>query len=245
MIKRLVITSILSFLIIISFTLMLYSRILSENAILASLDEIGYYDYAKEDIMKKLEMELPNKELKFSYDKYVTKELIKKDIKTILNNYYNKSDNNIKKDFYDNVIINFNESDENIKSLVNNLASTYYNNLFRVDKLDKVIDDLPLKDSYRGFSFVFFTATLLLIALFIENTSVYNSFIASGFIFLIPKALVKLSDVLKDFYYYNNSLSYFIKMYSYNIIDTYFKYGIVLIVIGLIGLIIHLFRKDN
>ena len=246
MIKKILITSLISILIVVSFTLMLYSKVLSESEILKQLDEMNYYEYVYKDIMEKLEVELPNKDLAYIYNKYVTKDQIRKDVKNILDNYYTKSNTNIKKEFYNNIIKNFkNQNDENIKSLVNVLANTYYNNLFRTDKFDQAIKLLPLKDSSRGLAFISLIAAIILIAKYIKEIDVYNSFIVSGIVFLIPKIFIILRDVLKNFYYFNNSLSYFIKMYGYSIINTYFKYGILLIIIGLIGFIIQLFRKDN
>ena len=236
MLKRLILTVTLSIFICVSFTLMLYSKVLSENDILDVLDNIDYYDYAYKDIMKKLEVELPNSDLTYVYDKYITKDKIKKDIKNILDNYYIKENNNIKKEFYEVVFKNFgSKDDENIKSLVNNLSDIYYNNLFRIDKLDGYIKKLPLKESSRGWAFVTLAITIFLIISFRKEIIIYNAFIADGLIFLLPKIFIIFKDVLKNFYYYNNNMSYFIKMYGYNIINIYFKYGLVLLVIGIIG----------
>lgn len=246
MMKKILITSIISILIVVSFTLMLYSKVLSEKEILRQLDEMNYYDYAYKDIIDKLELELPNKDLAYIYNKYVTKDQIKKDVKTILDNYYIKGNNNIKKEFYNNVIKNFkNQKDENVKSLVNTLADVYYNNLFRTDKFDQAIKMLPLKNSSKGLAFISLVIAIVLIAKYIKEIDVYNSFIVSGIAFLVPKVIITLRDVLKNFYYYNNSLSYFIKMYGYNIISTYLKYGVLLLIIGVTGFVIQLFHKDN
>ncbi len=246
MIKKILITSVISILIIVSFTLMLYSKVLSEKEILRQLDEMSYYDYAYKDIMEKLELELPNKDLAYIYNKYVTKDQIKKDVKTILDNYYIKGNNSIKKEFYNSVIKNFkNQKDENVKSLVNTLADVYYNNLFRTDKFDQAIKLLPFKDSSKGLAFISLVVVIVLIAKYIKEIDVYNSFIVSGVVFMMPKVIITLRDVLKNFYYYNNSLSYFIKMYGYNIINTYLKYGVFLLIIGVTGFVIQLFRKDN
>jgi len=246
MIKRLIMTILLSILIIISFILMSYSRLLSETEVLNKLDEMNYYDYAYKEINSKLELELPNKDLSYVYKDYVTKERIKEDVRSILDNYYNKENDSIKSNFYNNVIKKFkNNGDNNIKSLVNSLSDTYYNNLFRIDKLNKVIKFLPLKDSSKGLSFVLLAVTIFLIISFIKDISIYNSFVVSGLIFLMPKIFIHFKNIIKNFYYYNNTLSYFIKMYGYNIINTYFKYGLILLAIGLIGIFIHALRKDN
>ncbi len=246
MIKKLLLTIILSVLIIVSFTLMLYSKLLAESEILKQLDEMNYYDYAYKDITSKLEQELPNNELKYVYDKYVTKDKIKSDIKSILDNYYNKENDSIEKEFYNNVFKNFGSKDnENIKSLCNTLANTYYNNLFKIDKLSKIIKLLPFKNASKGLAFVFLAATIFLIVLFHKNIAIYNSFIVTGILFLIPKLFILLKDIIKNFYYYNNTLSYFIKMYGYNIINTYFKYGLILLIVGVIGLTLNLLHKDN
>ena len=244
--KRLILTIVISILILISFSLMIYSKISSETEILKKLDEMNYYDHAYEDILKKLKGELPNSELSYVYEKYVTKARIKKDIKNILDNHYNKEDNGIKKNFYDHVFKEFgSKDDENIKSLCNSLADTYYNNLFRIDKLDKFVKLMPLKNSARGLAFIFLFVTIFLIALAIKNMSIYNSFIVSGLIFLLPKCFILIKDIFKNFYYFNDGITYFIKMYGYSIINTYFKYGLLLLAIGIIGIIIKLFRKAN
>lgn len=240
MIKKLAITLALSLLITSSFTMILYSKIASEREVLNKLEEINYYDYAYKDIMSKLEIELPNNELTYVYNKYVTKDRIKKDIKSILDNYYNGENNGIKKEFYNNVIKNFdNKKDENIKSLVNSLANTYYNNLFRIDKLKNILESMPFKNSSKALAIVTLTAMIFLLVLFIRESAIYNSFIVSGLIFLLPKIFIKMSDVIKDFYYFNNNLSYFLKMYAYNVIAIYFRYGVIILVVGIVGFVIH------
>ena len=245
MIKKLALTVVFSLLIIISFTLILYSRVTSENDILNKMEEMNYYDYAYENIMSKLELELPNNELSFVYNKYVTKDRIKSDIKSILDNYYNNEHNGIKKEFHDAVLKEFSKHDENIESLVNNLTNTYYNNLFRIDKLNTAIKKTPLKNASKALAFVTLAATIFLAILFIKNIALYNSFIISGIVFLIPKLFILFKDIIKDFYYYNDTLSYFFKMYGYSIINTYFKCGLIFIVIGLVGFGIKTFTKDN
>ena len=243
MIKRLIISSCLSILIIVTFSLVVYSRSISKNGILKNLDDINYYDYTYNDVIDKLEKELPNKDLAYMYNKYVTREQIKKDIETILSSYYSNKDNNVKKDFYDNVIKNFDsQNDENVKLLVNNFTSVYYNDLFRIDK---VMKKLSLGSINKGIIFVLLVVTIFFIVSGRRDISIYNSFLVSGLVFLVPKVFIILKDVLKNFYYYNNTLSYFIKMCGYNIIDLYLKSGLILIAIGLTGVTIHSFCKDN
>ena len=249
MIKNIFLTIFLSIFISISFSLMIYSKLFTENSISAQLNEINYYDFVYDDLINKLEEEIPNNELKYIYDSYITKDKIISDINKVLDSFYNKSENNVKNDFYNHIINKLgNKNDEHIKLLANNLANTYYNNLFRIDKLNIVISKMPLKNSSKPLAIcsLFITIFMLLKVFFSKNNvSFYNSLIISGLLFIIPKVFIYLKDVLKNFYYYNNSLSYFIKMYGYSIINSYFKYGIIILIIGLLGFIIHFINKKN
>ena len=243
MIKKILLTIIMSILIPITFLFIIYSSIFTEKDILNNLEETNYYEHVYNDIKEKLKMELPNDELSYVYDNYLSIDQIKKDIKTILENYYIKSKDGIEKEFYDYVIAHFDQTDNHIKSLASSLSKIYYNNLFSIDQLDSVISKLPLKNSARAISFVLIFISILIIAIFIKNIGIYNSFIISGLLLVLPKLFVTIDDILINFYYYNNSLSYFVKNYAYSIINQLSTYGFILLVIGLIGQIMHFVFK--
>jgi len=243
MFKRIIITLLLSALILLSFTLIIYSNLFTEKDILDKLDEMDYYNYVYQDIDNKLKLELPNDDLTYIYENYLSKEQLTKDIKTIIENYYINEKDDIKEEFQDYVLMHFEKNDDYTKELAKSLAQTYYNNLFRIDKLDIIISRLPFKKSMKAISLIMIFVTISLTILSIKNIGVCNSFVVSGILFVIPKIFLNFKNILIDFYYFNENLSYFIKMYIYSIINTYAKYGFILLVIGLIILIIHFIYK--
>ena len=104
---------------------------------------------------------------------------------------------------------------------------------------------MPLKNSAKSIAIIGLFLTFLIMVFFIKNVGVSNSLIVSGIIFITPNVFIRLKNVLTDFYYFNDNLSYFIKMYVYNIIDNYTKCGFILMGLGLIGLTIHfIFKKQ-
>ena len=139
MIKKIVLTIGLSILIPVTFFFIVYSNVFTEKDILNNLEETNYYEYVLNDIKTKLKLELPNDDLEFIYENYLSIDQIKKDIKTILENYYVKGKNNIEQEFYEYVIVHFDETDAHINDLAKSLSKIYYNNLFSINELDSVI----------------------------------------------------------------------------------------------------------
>ena len=247
MIKNVFLTILLSFLILISFFFMIYSKVLNQKALLNELNKIDYYSYVYNELKDNLESELQNIELSHIYESYINQSQIKKDINEIVNSYYNNESNSVKANFYNYLLDNFdNVNDEHVKTLATNLSNTYYNNLFGIDKLDKLLTKLPFKTNIKLITIfsLFVTIFLLMTTFFSKNNiSFYNSLIISGIIFIVPKLFIQVKNILANFYYYNKSFSYFIRMRGYTLINTYFRYGFIILIIGLLGLIVHFINE--
>ncbi len=245
MVKRIIFITLITFLILVSLSFVVYSKIFNKNQIVQEFNRINYYDYVYKEINKNLELELPNSELSYLYFNYLTISQVKKDINVVLDSYLSKKDNDVKTKFYNNIINNFeNKNDAYVKELAKRLSNTYYSGLFSFDKLDKFIEKLPYRNISKKVAIVSLFITILIILLSIKKDliDISISFITSGIIFIIPKIFIHFKNILLNFYYYNKSLSYFIKNYIFHLINIFFKIGFILMILGLIGFTIHYIR---
>ena len=233
MLKNIFFVILLSILLTFSFTFIMYSRMFSKNGILKELDNINYYHYTYNDLNQKLELELPDSSLKYVYSAYLNEKQIKKDISKILD-----QNDKIKENFKKNVLTKIGKSEAS-NNLANKLANTYYNNLFRIDKLN-------IKAEFKNINLLTIISLFLTIFIILkikDKITVFNSLIVTGILFILPKLFIHFKNILTNFYYYNNTLSYLIKMYSYSIINIYFKYGLIFLIIGFLGFTIHFLCK--
>lgn len=252
MIKKIIITILLSLMLIFTFSSIIYANILTKNDVIEVIDDINYYDIINEDLTKKLANSLPNDELAYVYTKYVNLDTIKKDISFLLDNYdhniYDYSE--VKKRFYQNVInelSDYDQNNQNVIELANDLSNIYANNILPTKQLSKISDKLPFKEISENIAILTLLITILtlLICIFLTKQNyIYNSMLTTGILFIIPTIFIKFNNFVSNLYYYSNSFSIFIKNYFYSVINNYFIIGSILIVLALIGNVLtYIYRK--
>lgn len=236
MIKKIILTFILTGLIVLSFALKAYTSLFTEKEIKNVLKKTSYYDYTYKYISNSLEMELPNEELDYAFTSYLKEEL-NNDIDAIVNNYFAKKDNKeIEKKFRQNLDLKLEKynNNSNIESLKEDLTNVYINNIMPISKLDKV--KLPFRYKAKIMSYIVPLVTLsLTIFLIIKDKEVvFNSFISIGIFFILPKIYLLFNDLFTDFYFFNKTFSYFIVNYIYYLFNKYFIIGLILIFLTVI-----------
>lgn len=228
----------------ITFSLKIYDNFFTKQEVFKILDKINYYDKTTLFTLDELNSILPHEVIIEINEEYITKDQIKKDTNSIINSYYAKTDNEVKKDFIinlENKLKDYDLKDNNLITLMNDLTDTYYKNVFSINQFNKIKQLLPYKNKVNklfkiiliGTIFVFFINLLRK-----KKIYIFDSFLATGLIFIIPKIFILLNNFLKNFYYYSNSFSHFIKSYCYQLINYYLYFGLILIFIGSLGMFI-------
>jgi len=228
----------------LTFSLKIYADFFTQQDVLKILDKINYYDKTTSFTLDEVNSILPHEEIIEINEEYITKTKTKKYVNIIINSYYAKTDNKVKDEYKTNLEVKLKDYDltnSNLKSLINDLTDTYYKNVFSINQFNKIKQLLPFKTKVNKLVKI---SLIITIFIFINNiirkkyNSIFDSLIATGLIFIIPKVFIVFNNFIKNFYYYNNSFSYFIKSYCYQLINCYLYFGLLLIIIGFIGLFI-------
>lgn len=236
MIKKIILTFILTGLIVLSFALKAYTSLFTEKEIKNVLKKTSYYDYTYKYISNSLEMELPNEELDYAFTSYLKEEL-NNDIDAIVNNYFAKKDNkDIEKKFRQNLDLKLEKynNNSNIESLKEDLTNVYINNIMPISKLDKVKLPFHYKAKIMSYIVPLVTLSLTIFLIIKDKEVVFNSFISIGIFFILPKIYLLFNDLFVDFYFFNKTFSYFIVNYIYYLFNKYFIIGLILIFLTVI-----------
>mgnify|MGYP003291092313 CR=1 FL=1 len=226
----------------ITFSLKVYSDFFTKTEVLKILDKINYYNQTTNFTLDELNSILPHEEIIEINEEYITKTQIKKDVNSIINSYYAKNDNKVKEEFAANLeskLKDYDLTNANLKDLISDLTDTYYKNIFSINQYNKIKQLLPFKTKVNKLFKISFIGTIFIFLINIIRKKyiyIFDSLLTTGLIFIIPKVFMFFNNFIKNFYYYNNSFSYFIKSYCYQLINYYLYFGLILIFIGVLGL---------
>ena len=236
MIKKIFLTFILTSLIVLSFALTAYTSLFTKSEIKKVLKKTSYYDYTYKYISDALEMELPNEELDYAFSSYLKEEL-NNDIDTTINNYFAKKNNKeIEEKFKQNLDLKLEKynNNSNIESLKKDLTTVYINNIMTIYKIDKIKLNFRNKAKIMSYIMPLITLALIIFLTFKDKEVVFNAFISTGILFILPKSYLIFDNFFTDFYFYNKTFSYFITNYIYYLFNKYFIIGLILIILPLI-----------
>ena len=98
-----------------------------------------------------------------------------------------------------------------------------------ISKLDKL--KLPFRYKAKIMSYIMplITLALIIFLTFKDKEVVFNAFISTGILFILPKSYLIFDNFFTDFYFYNKTFSYFITNYIF-----FFIIGLILIILPLI-----------
>lgn len=220
--------SMLLIIFVVSFVLIQIS--FRDRFLIKSLSNINYYKQAHNNIIQKLNYEIVNEEIKLEYEKYITIDMIKKDIRRIISS---KDGISRYKDFYD--IIEKHTTDIEIcKKYASNVNDVYTNNLFPLREY-KIINKLYIKTN----ECIMYTSVLIsiivvfeLLLLIINNSLKYNkvALLASGILFTIPFLFIWISGIFNSFIYTNKYYTKFLIGLVGNIKNSLFLVGLIIII---------------
>ena len=190
------------------------------------LEKNNYYEESYSKIYKEIDDYVINDELNGLYKKYVTKELVKKDINSIINNFYSKKESQINRydDFYE-IFINYNSDSEIAKVYAGEINDIYVRNIFPTSEFN-----LLNKVYFGSLDFLFgliidIVGILLISAVLaiINKNFKYHTYALSGYSIFVIVISVLIKIIFRDFMYTNE---YFTK-FLMGIISNIFIYQIV------------------
>ena len=203
------------------------------NTILINdLERINYIDDAYNNILKKIDQNIVNDDIKEKYKNYITKDMINNDLsKIIISKDFNIGHLN---EFY-KIIREYTNDDiicSKYSSIINNV---YVKNIFPINEY-KLISIIYIKiDSLIIYSFIIINIIVILeLFLYILNRNLYfNSItiLSSGLIIILLKLFLSMTSLLKTFIYTNSYYTKFLLKVINDIANYSFILGIIIIVI--------------
>lgn len=211
-----------------------------EKRVIKILENTEYYEKSYSNIYKEIDNYVINDEVNASYKKYITKDLVTKDINNIIRNFYLKKESKINRydDFY-KIISEYTKDNEIANIYSKDINEIYVKNLFPVDEFNL------LNKVYFGsldLLFGLIVSILILLALsvillFINKNFVYHRYALSGYSIFIILINILIKILFKDFLYTNEYFTSFLV----TLVSHIFSYQLVISII----LIIILFLTKN
>ena len=202
------------------------------SVLIDKLDETDYYESAYENIILNLDKSITNEDIRNEYKKYITIDMIKRDIIGII------IERNIS--HYDNFykLVSKYSADKEVcsknASIINNI---YLNNIFPTKEY-KLINKIYIKTKCLILYIGVLTSTVLILQLglyIINKNFKYNkiSLLSSAILNIFPFIFVNITGILNNVVYVN---SYYTK-FLFSIFDSTIRY---LFVIGFIIILMYL-----
>lgn len=244
-----IISYILSFIIYISSLLILcilvFNNELSIKQTQNILDKTNYYEKAIKNINKKINIIVIEENLSKEYNNYFNKTMIKKDINELLLNKQTQISHY--EELY-KIIDKYDISKETKDKYTKKIDEIYQKNIFPIKEY-KIINKLYLNNTQSLYLsiilvlIIFFISTILLLI----NKNIYYhkiSILALSISLILPKILLTLFNIFKNFVYSNTYFTnYFLKI-LYNIENKLFIIGLLIMIIILINKVINLRTKN-
>lgn len=202
-----------------------------DRIIIRNLDSINYYQDAYDNIILKIEQNIINEDIKEDYKDYITLEIIKKDIKSIINRQYKVSHYN---DFY-NIISKYTTDTDISKKYAIMVDDIYANNIFPISEY-KIINRVYIKTrNCLIYSLVFLSIIMILeLALYIINNNLkYNkiTILSSSILLIFPFIFLNISQTFRHFVYTNSYYTNFFVKIINNIVNSLFIIGLIIVLV--------------
>lgn len=206
------ISYILSFILMIIFTLSMFFIIgqkeLRSSVIVNRLEKDNYYYKIYGNILSKIDDYVINEDIMKSYKDYLSIDIVKSDIKRVINNIYSNKDLEISRydDFY-KIIKGYSNDTVISQKYAEGINKIYRNNLFPTRELTLIHKVyIPSTDVLFYFIVAMLLCLAISIGLFIINGNFKFhtiSLLASAIIFILPNIFIKFFGIFDNFVYTN------------------------------------------
>lgn len=240
---------ILSFIIYLSslliVSILIFNNELSIKQTKNILDKTNYYENALTNINKKIDTIVIDENLSKEYNNYFNKSMIIKDINTLL------KDKETEISHYDKlykIIEKYDISKESKDKYTKKIDEIYQKNIFPIKEY-RIINKLYLNNNqslYLSIILVLITFFTSIVLLLINKNIYYHkiSMLALSITLIMPKVLLTLFNIFKNFVYSNTYFTnYFLKI-LYNIENKLFIIGLLIILLILLNKIINSRTKN-
>ncbi len=239
---------------VLSFTLMILLILIStfvciklsfgEKRVIKNLEKSEYYEKSYSNIINEIDNYIINDEVNTSYKEYITKDLVKEDINTIITNFYLKKESKINRydDFY-NIISKYTKDSEIANIYSKDINDIYVNNLFPVSEFN-LLNKLYFGSLDLLFGLIVSILILLFISvalLFINKSFKYHRYALSGYSIFIILVNILIKIIFRNFLYTNE---YFTK-FLVSLVSHIFSYQLIIAIILIIIIFITKNKKKN
>ena len=209
----------------------------SSKNVIRVLENSEYYEKSYSNIHKEIDNYVINDELNDLYKKHITKDLIEKDINSIISNFYSKKESNINRydEFYQ-IFIKYNKDKDMGKTYASEINDIYTKNIFPTSEFNL------LNKFYFGsldllFVLIISTVAVLFISTILAFTSKkykYHLYSLSGYSIFIIIVNILIKILFRNFMYTNE---YFTK-FLLSIVSNIFTYQLAIAIIIILGILI-------
>lgn len=231
---------------LLSVACLLYSYLTSPRLLLGVVKKMEYYEEAHTEIIRNLEHQIMNEQIKEGIHSVITEEKVENDVERMIHSLFNKK--NIKSTIETETkleietklkeILNGEKYEQSsFDELVRTLTKSYMKDLFPYNEYKKLQNKF-IAVSYllpMGCFFLLMALLMGLVSILLSPIrkieAIYRANIFSGVLMICPFCFCHLYRLFKNFYYSNAYFSVLIRKTFYTMVDLLGMIGVLLLII--------------